>query len=91
MIALPESLELLRSRLQDALEQGDWEAVGVLHPECAALIERLNEAQAWDDQRLRKQINMLAALYDKLQQAAIAERGRIAEELKRLNQSKHLG
>lgn len=84
-----QAFATLSSKLRDALEQGDWEAVAVLDEECRALVAALCDEDALDAE-LREQIAALKALYDELQQSGRSERERLAGELTRLNQSKQV-
>jgi len=82
-----EALESLRLALAGALESRDWEAIGVLDSQCRAL---MGNNSGIIDSDLRGQIEALSRLYIELQQAARAERERIASDLTRLNQSKQV-
>ncbi|MCQ4326876.1 flagellar protein FliT [Stutzerimonas stutzeri] len=81
-----QALASLQNALREALVQQDWAAIGTLDAQCRALIE---EAGA-SDPALREPLEALSRLYAELQQAARAERERIAGELTRLNQSKRV-
>ncbi|MGE4405364.1 flagellar protein FliT [Pseudomonas sp.] len=81
-----QALASLQNALREALVQQDWAAIGALDAQCRALI---GEAGA-SDPALREPLEELSRLYAELQQAARAERERIAGELTRLNQSKRV-
>lgn len=82
-----QALESLRNAFRDALTLKDWEAIGALDSQCRALIGEVAES---NDPALRRLLEELSRLYAELQQAARAERERIAGELTRLNQSKRI-
>ncbi|MCQ2041514.1 protein FliT [Stutzerimonas kunmingensis] len=84
-----QAFATLADRLRDALAAGDWEAIAVLDEECRALVATLRDEDAFDA-GLREQLAELSRLYDDLQQVGRGERERLAGELTRLNQSKHV-
>ncbi|WP_048329353.1 flagellar protein FliT [Stutzerimonas stutzeri] len=90
MKLLIDSLESLQASLGDALSRQDWAAVSALDPQCRALVAEIVALEPWDDLSLREQVGALSTLYAELQQAARAERERVASELARLNQSKQV-
>lgn len=90
MKLLIESLESLQASLGDALSRQDWAAVSALDPQCRALVAEIVALEPWDDSSLREHVGVLSTLYAELQQAARAERERVASELARLNQSKQV-
>ncbi len=90
MKLLIESLESLQASLRDALSRQDWAAVSALDPQCRALVAEIVAREPWDDLSLREQVGALSTMYAELQQAARAERERVASELARLNQSKQV-
>ncbi len=90
MKLLIESLKSLQASLRDALSRQDWTAVSALDPQCRALVAEIVALEPWDDSSLREQVGVLSTLYAELQQAARAERERVASELTRLNQSKQV-
>ncbi|MCJ0879293.1 flagellar protein FliT [Pseudomonas sp. JI-2] len=90
MKLLIESLESLQASLRDALSRQDWAAVSALDPRCRALVAEIVALEPWDDSSLREHVGVLFTLYAELQQAARAERERVASELVRLNQSKQV-
>lgn len=90
MQPIHQSLEALQTDLREALDRQDWEAVITLDFQCRALIEKVASLEPWTDRALRDQVAVLSQLYAELQQAARQERERIASELTRLNQSKHV-
>jgi hypothetical protein len=79
----------LTGKLHDALMAGDWDAITVLDNECRALVAGLRDEDA-ADAGLREQLVQLSRLYDELTQSSRAERSRLAGELTRLNQSRHV-
>jgi len=87
---LTESLESLQTSLREALFHQNWAAVSALDSQCRVLIEDIVSLESWGDSSLREQVGRLSILYAELQQAARAERERIASELTRLNQSKQI-
>ncbi|WP_407297036.1 flagellar protein FliT [Stutzerimonas zhaodongensis] len=89
MSSAKQAFASLTNKLRDAFAAGDWEAITVLDAECRALVARLGQEDALDVQ-LRDELAGLSRLYDEIQQAGRTERERLAEELKRLNQSKHV-
>lgn len=90
MQSILQALEALQADLRDALSRQDWEAVSALDPQCRALVKEVVALESWGDPVLREQIGELSQLYAELQQAARAERERIAGQLTRLNQSKQV-
>ena len=82
-----QSLEALQAELREALSRQDWEAIGALDSRCRELVGEVGEK---GDPALREPVEALSELYAELQQAARQERERIASELTRLNQSKHV-
>lgn len=89
MQPIHHALETLQSDLREALARQDWEAIISLDPQCRMLIGEVVSMEAWSDQALRDQVEVLSTLYAELQLAARQERERIAGELTKLNQSKH--
>ncbi|WP_312928593.1 flagellar protein FliT [Stutzerimonas nitrititolerans] len=85
-----QSIAALKASLQEALAQQDWEAMGELDRRCRALVAEAAVGDASGDPALREQLEELSRLYVVLQQAARAERDRVAGELTRLNQSKQV-
>ncbi|MFG3453416.1 flagellar protein FliT [Stutzerimonas stutzeri] len=84
-----QAFATLAERLRDALAAGDWETIALLDEECRTLVATLRDEDAFDA-GLREQLAELLRLYDDLQQVGRAERERLAGELTRLNQSKHV-
>ncbi|PKM04048.1 flagellar protein FliT [Stutzerimonas kunmingensis] len=82
------SLKVLQVELHDALSRRDWGAVSELDPRCRALVAEIVAMESWGDSELRDQVSALSSLYADLQQAARAERERVAAELAQLNQSR---
>ncbi len=82
-----QSLEALQQALREALSRQDWEAIGALDSQCRTLIDEVMDSA---EPGLREQVKELSRLYAELQQAARAERERVAGELTRLNQSKQI-
>ncbi|WP_301360341.1 flagellar protein FliT [Stutzerimonas nitrititolerans] len=85
-----QSIAALKASLQEALAKQDWEAMGELDRRCRALVAEAAVGDASGDPALREQLEELSRLYVVLQQAARAERDRVAGELTRLNQSKQV-
>jgi metal-responsive CopG/Arc/MetJ family transcriptional regulator len=77
----------LTEKLRDALAASDWEAIADLDEECRGLVAALSDEEAAE---LQQQLAELSHLYGQLQQSGYAERQRLAGELTRLNQSKHV-
>ncbi|MDL0440827.1 flagellar protein FliT [Stutzerimonas frequens] len=90
MKLLIDSLKWLQASLRDALSRKDWAAVSALDPQCRALVAEIVALEPWDDSSLREQVGVLSTLYAELQQAARAERARVASELTRLKRSKQV-
>lgn len=84
-----QAFATLTGKLHDALAAGDWGAIALLDDECRTLVAGLRDADAADAE-LREQLGQLSRLYDELKQSSRAERSRLAGELTRLNQSKHV-
>ncbi|WP_313054967.1 flagellar protein FliT [Pseudomonas lopnurensis] len=82
-----QSLESLQQALREALSRQDWEAIGALDSQCRTSIGEVMDSA---EPGLREQVEELSRLYAELQQAARAERERVAGELTRLNQSKQV-
>jgi len=78
-----QALASFQNALREALVQQDWAAIGALDAQCRALIGKAGVS----DPALYKPLEELSRIYAELQQAARAERERIAGELTRLNQS----
>jgi len=89
MSSAKQAFASLTNKLRDAFAASDWEAITVLDEECRALVSALGQEDAFDEE-LREELAGLSRLYDEIQQAGRTERERLAEELKRLNQSKQI-
>lgn len=84
-----QAFATLAGKLRAAMAEGDWTAIMTLDEECSALVAALRDEDAVDAD-LRQQIEALSHLYEELQRSGRAERERLAGELTRLNQSKHV-
>lgn len=81
-------LEETGSALRAALDNRDWAAIGELDLRCRQAVEEAM-AQAGDDTgELRARLGELQELYRELVGICQAERQRIADELRQLNQSR---
>ncbi|MCH2341853.1 flagellar protein FliT [Pseudomonas sp. NPDC047963] len=89
MSSRKQAFVTLTEKLRGALATGDWVAITALDDECRALVAALRDEDAFDAS-LREQLEELSRLYDELQRSGRNERERLAGELTRLNQSKHV-
>lgn len=90
MLSLVDRLKALTRSLRDALARMDWEAVALLDKQSRILVKTVAASESWNDRELHQEIIELSSVYAELQQIGRLERERIAEQLTRLNQSKHV-
>lgn len=90
MLSLVERLQAQIEQLREAFARLDWEAVGLLDKQSRRLVSEVAASESWSDRELHEGVNELSRLYADLQQAGRAERERLAGELTRLSQSKHV-
>jgi len=89
-VNIVQSIAAIEALLQQALVQQDWVAIAELDGRCRSLVSEAANGEARANPAVRSQIEGLSQFYGELQQAARAERERIAGELTRLNQTKHV-
>ena len=81
-------LEQTHSALRDALQRGDWEAVGGLDLQCRQAVDQALADPHTPVEVLRERMQELLDLYRELVDSCSGEQKRIAGELVQLQQSK---
>lgn len=81
-------LEQTHSALRDALQRGDWAAVGGLDVQCRQAVDRALADPHTPVDVLRERMQDLLELYRELVSGCSSEQRRIAGELVHLKQSK---
>lgn len=81
-------LEQTHGALCDALQRGDWEAVGALDLQCRQAVDQALADPHAPVELLRERMQALLDLYRELVEGCSGEQQRIAGELVHLQQSK---
>ncbi|AHY43290.1 flagellar protein FliT [Stutzerimonas decontaminans] len=89
MQAKTQAFAELTEQIRGALDGGDWDAIAALDAACSALVSTLRDEDAVHVE-LRAEIEAMAELYAKLQEAGRSERERLALELTKLSQGKQV-
>lgn len=86
--AIVLQLEQTQSALRDALQRGDWEAIGGLDLQCREAVDQALADPHTPVEVLRERMQELLDLYRELVAGCNGEQQRIASELLHLRQSK---
>lgn len=81
-----QNIEVTRHALENALADGDWEAITALDLECRTCIDRVLDDQDVDKQKLRSNLEALLLLYRRLIDVTSSARENLASQMSQARQ-----